>query len=209
MATTALQADPEIISIGYYQTKVQELTDLITCHSPRFRRIALAHLGNVADAEDAVQDAVVSALTHVDQFRGQARMSTWLTSIVINSARMKLRHRSGRVHFPLDQSNGQDFTLEETLSDTRPGPEEAYRNQEIAETLARAASRLSPTLLRTFQLRDVCGLNIRETAYLMGVPSGTVKARLARARTKLRKSIKKNYGRRRIASRGERFYPLS
>jgi RNA polymerase sigma-70 factor, ECF subfamily len=194
MASTALQADPEIISIGCDQTRVQELSDLITCHSPRFRRIALAHLGNVADAEDAVQDALLSALTHVDQFRGQARMSTWLTSIVINSARMKLRHRLGRVHLPLDQSNGLNFTLEETLSDTRPGPEEAYRNQENAETLARATSRLSPTLLRTFQLRDVYGLSIRETAHLMGVPSGTVKARLARARTKLKEAIKKRAG---------------
>jgi RNA polymerase sigma factor (sigma-70 family) len=194
MATTALQADPEIISIGCSHTRVQELTDLITFHSPRFRRIALAHLGNAADAEDAVQDALLSALTHVDQFRGQAKMSTWLTSIVINSARMKLRQRSSWQNLPLDQTNGQDFTLEETLSDTRPGPEEAYRNQEIAETLARATSRLSPTLLRTFQLRDVYGLNIRETAHLMGVPSGTVKARLARARKKLKEAINKRSG---------------
>ena len=89
MATTALQADPEIVPIGCYRTKVQELTDLITYHSPRFRRIALAHLGDATDAEDAVQDALLSALTHVDQFRGQAKMSTWLTAIVINSARMK------------------------------------------------------------------------------------------------------------------------
>jgi RNA polymerase sigma-70 factor, ECF subfamily len=194
MATTALQADREIISIGCYQTKVQELTTLITRHAHLFRRIALAHLDDVADAEDAVQDAVLSALTHVDQFRGQAKMSTWLTSIVINSARMKRRWRSSRLHLTLDQTNGQDFTLEEVLPDTRLGPEEAYRNQEIAETLAHATSRLSPTLFRTFQLRDVRGLSIRETAHLMGVPAGTVKARLARARKKLKELINKKPG---------------
>jgi RNA polymerase sigma-70 factor, ECF subfamily len=194
MATTALQADPEIISIGCYQTKVQELTTLITRHAHLFRRIALAHLDDVADAEDAVQDAVLSALTHVDQFRGQAKMSTWLTSIVINSARMKRRWRSSRLHLTLDQTNVQDFTLEEMLPDTRPGPEEAYRNQEIAETLAHATSRLSPALFRTFHLRDVRGLSIRETAHLMGVPTGTVKARLARARKKLKELINKKPG---------------
>lgn len=194
MATTALQTDPEIVPIGCYRTKVQELTDLITYYSARFRRIALAHLGDAADAEDAVQDALLSALTHVDQFRGQAKMSTWLIAIVINSARMKLRQRSSRLHLALDQTDGQDFTLEEILPDSRPGPEEAYRNQEIAETLARATSRLPPALLRTFQLRDVYGLSIRETANLMGVPSGTVKARLARARTKLKEAINKRLG---------------
>jgi RNA polymerase sigma-70 factor, ECF subfamily len=193
MATSAVQADPETISIACYQVRVQELTDLITYHSPRFRRIALAHLGDVADAEDAVQDALLSALTHVDQFRGQAKMSTWLTSIVINSARMKLRQRSSRLHLALDQTNGQDFTLEEMLSDTGPGPEEAYGHQEITETIARAISRLSPTLLRTFQLRDVHGLSIRETANLLGVPPGTIKARLARARAKLKELIKRDH----------------
>jgi DNA-directed RNA polymerase specialized sigma24 family protein len=52
----------------------------------RFRRIALRFLGNIADAEDAVQDALLSAFTHLDQFGGQAKMSTWLTAIVINAA---------------------------------------------------------------------------------------------------------------------------
>ena len=192
MATAALQSNPESIPVGCYQRNVRELTDVIASHSPRFRRIALAHLGDVADAEDAVQDALLAALTHVEQFRGQAKMSTWLTAIVINSARMKLRRRLGRVYLALDETNGQDFTLAERLSDTRPGPEEAYRKREVAEKLAQATSRLSPTLLRTFQLRDVYGLNIRETAHLLGVPSGTVKARLARARMKLRKAIGKS-----------------
>ena len=192
MATAALQPNPESIPIGCYQRNVRELTDVIASHSPRFRRIALAHLGDVAEAEDAVQDALLAAFTHVDQFRGQAKMSTWLTAIVINSARMKLRRRFGRVYLALDQTDGQDFTLAEMLSDTWPGPEEAYRKREVAEKLAQATSRLSPTLLRTFQLRDVYGLNIRETAQLLGVPPGTVKARLARARTKLRDAIGKS-----------------
>ena len=72
------------------------------------------------------------------------------------------------------------------MSDARPGPEEAYRKREIAETLAQATSRLSPTLRTTFQLRDIDGLSIRETADLLGVPVGTIKARLARARVRLR-----------------------
>jgi len=190
MAATALHPSPQPISIGRNRRKVQELVHAIYHHSPRFRRIAFAHLGNVADAEDAVQDALLSALTHVDQFRGRAKMSTWLTTIVINSARMKLRRRSPRV-VSLDEAfREQNLSLADFVSDIRPGPEHLYQNREIAATLALAASRLSPILRMTFQLRDVDGLSIRETAHRMGVPSGTVKARLARARTRLKQTIK-------------------
>ena len=191
MAATALQLNPESIAVECYQGNVQELTDVITHHSARFRQIALGHLSNLADAEDAVQDALLSALTHVHQFRGQAKMSTWLTTIVINSARMKLRRRLTWVPLALDETGGQqDLPLEDTVSDTRRGPEEAYHEREIAETLARATSRLSPTLRTTFQLRDIEGLSIRETADLLGVPTGTVKARLARARVRLREAMR-------------------
>jgi RNA polymerase sigma-70 factor (ECF subfamily) len=192
MAATALQLSQEPIAVECYQSKVQELTDVITHHSARFRRIALGHLSNLADAEDAVQDALLSALTHVHQFRGQAKMSTWLTTIVINSARMKVRRRLASVQFVLDETDGQQDLLEDIVSDTRPGPEEAYREREIAEALAQATSRLSPTLRTTFQLRDIDGLSIRETADLLGVPAGPVKARLARARMRLKEVIKKS-----------------
>jgi RNA polymerase sigma-70 factor (ECF subfamily) len=192
MAATALQLSQEPIAVECYQSKVQELTDVITHHSARFRRIALGHLSNLADAEDAVQDALLSALTHVHQFRGQAKMSTWLTTIVINSARMKVRRRLASVQFVLDETDRQQDLLEDIVSDTRPGPEEAYREREIAEALAQATSRLSPTLRTTFQLRDIDGLSIRETADLLGVPAGTVKARLARARMRLKEVIKKS-----------------
>ena len=193
MAATALQLNPALIAVEGHQSKVQELTDVITHHSARFRRIALGHLGNVSDAEDAVQDALLSALTHVDQFRGQAKMATWLTTIVINSARMKLRRRSPLVQMALDETvREQNLCVADIVSETRPGPEEVYRQREIAETLAHATSRLSHTLRTTFQLRGIVGLSISETAYLLGVPGGTVKARFARARRQLKTMIEKS-----------------
>jgi RNA polymerase sigma-70 factor, ECF subfamily len=191
MATaTALQMSPqEPILVDGYQRNIEELTNVITRHSPRFRRIAMGHLGSIADAEDAVQDALLAALTHVQQFKGQAQMSTWVTSIVINSSRMKLRKRSASIQLSLDESRDDDFPLAELIPDTRPGPEAQYRKLEITEMLSDAISRLSPILRKTFELRDVRGLTVREAAHAMGVPSGTVKARLARARVKIRKAI--------------------
>lgn len=187
MATTALEFDRQLIPTERYQQKVHELTDLITRHAPRFQGIAFATLGNVADAEDAFQDAALAALTYVDRFKGEAKMSTWLTAIVINSARMKLRRRSRQLQIVLEESGEQqNLSLADFVADTRPSPEEVYRKREIAAMLRNAASRLSPALLRAFQLRDVYGLNVRETASLLGVPSGTVKAQTARARNKLK-----------------------
>ena len=93
MAATALDIHGEEVAVQSYQDKVQQLTDVIVSHLVRFRRIAWRLLGNNADTEDAVQDAFLSAFTHLDQFRGQAKMSTWLTAIVMNAARMKLRQR--------------------------------------------------------------------------------------------------------------------
>src|ERR1700756_2504775 len=159
MATTAIEINAAPVAVECYQRRVQELADVITSHSLRFRRIALGHLGNAADAEDAVQDALLSALTHVDQFQGRAKMSTWLTTIVINSARMKLRRRPPQMQVALDEPcSEQNLSPADMVSDTRPDPEEVYCKRQIAETLADATSRLSPTLRRTFQLRAVEGL---------------------------------------------------
>jgi RNA polymerase sigma-70 factor, ECF subfamily len=187
MATTSMQVSSERLPRDCCSSKVQQLTELIADDLARFHRVARARLDNAADAEDAVQDAVLSALKHVNQFRGQAKMSTWLTSIVINSARMTLRRRSVPVYSTLDKHVGQeDFTLAETIADKGPGPEETYCKREMAEILARSTHRLSPNLYKTFQLRQVEGLSIQETAKVLRVPAGTVKARTTRAHRKLR-----------------------
>jgi RNA polymerase sigma-70 factor, ECF subfamily len=194
MATTALDVNPETVSVDSYDREVEDLRDVIVRHLPHFLRIAVYHLRDLSDAEDAVQDALVSALTHLDQFRGRAKMSTWVTAIVINSARMTLRRRLRQPQIVLGET-GQDRypSLEGLVADDRPDPEEICGKREIAERLAHATSRLSPALRSTFQLRHVEGLSIRETARLLKVPTGTVKARMARARKKLRQVIQKKY----------------
>ncbi len=115
-------------------------------------------------------------------------MSTWLTRIVINAARMKVRRRPRQVHIPLDQQGGEQghHPLSEMLSDRRPSPEELTRTWELGERLTQASTQLSPTLRGTFQLLGVDGLSVRETAQAQGIPHGTVKARVARARKKLK-----------------------
>ena len=120
-------------------------------------------------------------------------MSTWLKAIVINAARMMLRQRSPQAQISLDETHGgQNLLLAELLPDPLPNPEEVCCRRELAARLADAATQLSPSLRKTFQLRDLDGLSISETAHLLGVPGGTVKARLARGHVRLKEIVRKS-----------------
>ena len=189
---------PEALA-QHRQSGVQELTNIFVHRWQSLYRIAMRQLENRADAEDAVQDAFLSAYTHLDQFKAQARMSTWVTTIVINSARMKLRRRPRQVHVALsDQSQDHDSEqVLEMLRDHRPNPEEVSQRNELTERAVRFTILISPTLRRTFQLRDVYGLSIRDTAKILGTPNGTVKAQTARARAKLKLLMQNSVGRKR------------
>ena len=194
-AVAELNSAPEALAL-HHQSAVDELINIFVDRWQSLYRIAMRQLENGADAEDAVQDAFLSAYTHLDQFKRQARMSTWVTTILINSARMKLRRRPRQLHVALsDQS--QDHEREnvvEMLRDRRPNPEEVSQRNELAERAERFTILISPRLRRTLQLRDVHGLSIRDTAKFLGVPSGTVKAQTARARAKLKLLMQNSVG---------------
>jgi RNA polymerase sigma-70 factor, ECF subfamily len=175
-----------------HQSAAWKLQDVLSLRLPSFYRCAFRVLGNAADAEDAVQEALLAAYKHINQFRGQAQISTWLTTIVRNCALMQLRKRPRQIHFPLDEQYGEEQprSLWEGLADERPSPEEECRNSELTARLRKCTALLSPALRRTFQLRVLDGLSIVETAQILGVPHGTVKARLARARAKIVRHIR-------------------
>jgi RNA polymerase sigma factor (sigma-70 family) len=170
-----------------------QMVPVLSHHLPYLHRYAYRLLGNKADAEDAVQDALLSAFKHLNQFRGKAHLSTWLTAIVINCARMQLRKRSRYTHVSLDSRIGEDqeYPLSDILVDDRPNPEDECHRSTLNARLMKSAAQLSPTLRKTFHLRFVDHLSICETARVLGVPTGTVKAQTARARAKLMKSMRK------------------
>jgi len=171
----------------------RELHDVLARRLPSLHRSAHRLLGNPADAEDAVQDALLSACKHLDQFRGESQIATWLTAIVSNSAHMQLRRRPRQIHVSLDEqiAEGQQYSFSERLAGRGPSPEEEYQNCELTGHMRQLMTHLSPTLLRTFQFCDMDGLSIRETAEMLDIPTGTVKAQLARARKKLRQLMQR------------------
>src|SRR6202142_773970 len=192
-ATAASIGNEQDIDIPVAEKETREPQDAFSRYLPLLHRTAYRYLGNAADAEDAVQDALLSAYKHLDQFRGQAQMSTWLVAIVSNCARMQLRRRPRQIHVSLDDRFGDEegYTLSERLAHFGPSPEEEYRKAELHERITQFLEELSPTLRRAFQLRDLDGLTTREAAKVLGVVDGTLKAQVARARAKLTRLVRR------------------
>ena len=179
--------------VGAEEGAAQQLNQILASGLPPLYRRAYRILGNTADAEDAVQDALLAAYTHLDQFRGQAQISTWLTTILVNCSRLQLRRRLRHVHVSFHESAAelQSVSLSERRADHRPTPQREFMESELKTRLSHLHKQLSPTLRRTFQLRDIEGRSIRETARILGVPTGTVKAQSARARKRLEEFMRR------------------
>lgn len=189
-ADVSIQEDGQL-RVADYDAAAREMQEVLSRRLPAFHRIAYRVLGNTEDAEDAVQDALLAAHANLKKFRGEAQMSTWLTTIVSNSALMHLRKRSRIHHISLDQpfGEGQESALSRYLAYRGPNPEEEYRNSEVERYLKHLTTKLSPLLRKTFWLRTIEELSIRETSLILGISCEAAKAHVFRARAKLRRMI--------------------
>jgi RNA polymerase sigma-70 factor (ECF subfamily) len=179
------------LDVRSLEKETQEMKDVLTQNMPSFYRRAYRYLGNHADAEDAVQDALLSACRHLDQFKGQSKMSTWLTTIVINSALTQLRRRPRQIHMSLDEQFGEEsgYCVSERLADRSPSPEDECIKSDLHGQLMHFVEELPPSLGKAFRLRDLDGMTTSEAAYVLGVADVTLKAQLSRARARLKRLI--------------------
>jgi len=146
---------------------------------------------NETDAEDGAQDAIVNAYRHLSKFRGEAKFSTWLTTIAVNEGRQKLRRQKRAKEDSLDepiQGEDEEFTPA-PLTDWKEIPLEALERKELREALRSAVARLPDIYRQIFTLRDMEELNVAETAAALGINENMVKVRLHRARMMLQKSL--------------------
>jgi len=189
-ATTLQRIAPE--SSG---SNIEQLETIVVRDLPKYWKQAYRQLGNAHDAEDAVQDALVSAYKNLSQFKGTAKLSTWFTAIVINAARMHRRRRRPLVSLDEPFTVRQDVTtLLDISEDTRPGPEAICATSELRKLLAGAIDRLSPAARRVVRLYFVHGMSAAEVSQALGISVGTIKSQLARARTKLTKLLRRELG---------------
>ena len=148
-------------------------------------------LRNEADAEDGAQEAVVNAYLHLTSFRGDAKFSTWLTTIAINEGRKRLRKAKTAAEESIEdqaEAHEGDYTPA-PLTDWREIPLEVLERKEIREALRGAVTGLPDIYRQVFTLRDLEELNVEETAQALGINANVVKVRLHRARILLQKRL--------------------
>jgi RNA polymerase sigma-70 factor, ECF subfamily len=161
---------------------------LVRRHERRIFRATVAVLGNVEDAEEAMQDAFIKAFRHMSQFRRESRFTTWLTRIAVNEALQKLRARKNLVSLE-DVEETSELVEPRRIGRWRDDPETLYGKQEMREMVEAAIRSLSPIYREAFVLQDVEGLSAEEAAEALGVTVPAFKSRLLRARLMMREAL--------------------
>lgn len=168
---------------------------LMRRYNRRLYRVARSMLRDAAEAEDAVQEAYLSAYRSADGFRAQAMVSTWLTRIVVNECMTRLRRSARRNNIvPIVASASQppderSDMCEEPADAGEGGPDRALMRTQMRALLERKIDALPGDFRTVFMMREVEELSVEETAQCLGIPEATVRSRHFRARGMLRESI--------------------
>jgi RNA polymerase sigma-70 factor (ECF subfamily) len=170
------------------QTAMFEL--LMRRYNERVYRAARSIVRNDQEAEDVMQQAYVNAFTHLRQFNGSARFSTWLTRIAINEALARVRRQGRYQPFDEELSIVEPFML----SSPSNNPEQQAFAGELRGLLEWAIDALPNGMREVFVLREVEGLSTSEVAECLGVSEDVVKTRLSRGRATLRRLLMERTG---------------
>jgi RNA polymerase sigma-70 factor, ECF subfamily len=184
-AASSVLTDEEVVRrVRAGETELFEV--IMRRYNQRLFRVTRSILGNDGEAEDVTQEAYVRSYMHLDQFEGRARFSTWLTKIAVHEALARLRARRRLVDIDAPSGSAEDAM---NLESKAPSPEQEVLNHTIKIVLESAVDRLPETYRSVFMLREVEGMSTAETADCLDLSEESVKVRLHRARSLLRKNI--------------------
>jgi len=187
-------ADLQLVrrALGRDETAVRAI---IKAKNRRLYRLARGILRNDAEAEDVVQETYVRAFTHLADFRGDSSLSTWLSRIAMNEALGRLRRRRPGVELSsLPPGTLEAQIIQFPLLSATDDPERTMAQREIQHVVEAAIDELPEPFRMVFITRVVEGMNVEETADILGLKPETVKTRLFRARTMLRDNVEKKIG---------------
>jgi RNA polymerase sigma-70 factor (ECF subfamily) len=164
-------------------------------YNRRLYRIARGILRNDSDAEDVVQEAYVSAFAHLDGFRGDSSLATWLSRIVINEALGRLRRDRPAVDLAVAEAQRPEAEIIQfPQTGTSMDPERTMAQRQILQLVEWATDNLPEMFRIVFVTRVIEGMSVDETAELLGLRPETVKTRLHRARRLVREQLDKQIG---------------
>ncbi len=190
--------DPELVQRAQ-GGDLDAFETLTTRYERRVYSLALRILRHEQDAEDVTQQTFLSAVEHLDSFRGEASFSTWLLRIATHAALKVLRKRKGLDTTSLEEAtesaDGSGVVPHpEYIADWRESPGRLAERNEIRRLLDEALEQLDEKHRLVFLLRDVEGLSVKETAEALGLSEANTKVRLLRARLQLRERLTRTLG---------------
>ena len=164
-------------------------------HNRRLYRIARSVLRNNSEAEDAVQEAYVSAFTHLSSYRGESSLAAWLARITMNEALGRLRHRRPTVDIAtLEETRTEAEIIQFPMAAQNDDPERTMAQRQILQLVEETTDDLPEAYRLVFVTRVIEGMSVEETADLLGIKPETVKTRLHRARQLVREQLDKKIG---------------
>ena len=169
--------------------------ELIEAHRDRVYNITYRMLGNRAEAEDVAQEVFITVFKTIDQFREEAKFSTWLYRVTVNHCKNRIKYlarRHDRDRDELDEmAAAPNSAINGTTVRARP-PDRALEGAQMEVLLQGAIANLDDDHRIVVVLRDIEDLSIEEICEITGLPDGTVKSRLHRARLALRKKLQRH-----------------
>ena len=173
------------------------LGELLEAHHKQVYHVCLRMVSSTSDAADLAQDVMLKAIEHIGTFQSNSRFGTWLVRIAMNLSISHLRKRKVRKAVSLESqvsgaadSGGQAAELKSLIAEDRePSAEQRVETNEQIEGVLAALERLDESLKCVIVLRDLQDMNYQQIADVLGVPIGTVKSRLFRARLALRQEL--------------------
>ena len=164
-------------------------------HNRRLYRIARSVLRNNAEAEDVVQEAYVSAFTHLSSYRGASSLAAWLSRITMNEALGRLRRRRPTVDIAtLEETRTEAEIIQFPMAAQNDDPERTMAQRQILQLVEETTDDLPEAYRLVFVTRVIEGMSVEETADLLGIKPETVKTRLHRARQLVREQLDKKIG---------------
>jgi len=185
--------DAELVSRALARDEAA-IRAIMQANNRRLYRLARGILRNDAEAEDVVQEAYVRAFTHLESFRGDSSLSTWLSRIAMNEALGRLRRARPSVALDALPQGALEAEIIPFPLAASDDPEKSMAQREIQAVVEHAVDELPEAFRLVFITRVIEGMNVEETAEILGLKPETVKSRLHRARTMLRDIVERKIG---------------
>jgi RNA polymerase sigma-70 factor, ECF subfamily len=176
------------------QIELSEINDLFAACIPKLAKTARRLVRTAEDSEDLLQDSLLSAFKHLDQFQGRSKFSTWLHSIVCNKAKMRFRSAQAHPCYSLDEqtSDSGELWMENSSTPGQDAEEKCVEN-ERSRILRETLLRVPPSYRVVIQVCDIEGLSGPDAAERLGVTLPALKTRLHRARKSVAAKIRQHY----------------